>query len=108
MSDFGITEKSYQLLLNTFTGYPQVEKVIIFGSRAKGTFKRGSDIDLAIQGEACDDELALSIAAYINEELPIPYTVDVVNYYSLHHQELKEHIDRVGAVFFSRKEPVTH
>ncbi|MFC4770143.1 nucleotidyltransferase family protein [Effusibacillus consociatus] len=102
MNQFGISEKSFQLLLDTFIQYTQVEEVILFGSRAKGNYKKGSDIDLAIKGEECSASLALTLQSYINEELPIPYTVDVIDYNSLNHKELKEHIDRVGIKFYKR------
>mgnify|MGYP001239243225 CR=1 FL=1 len=74
----------------------RVEEVILFGSRAKGNYKKGSDIDLAIKGDGTSARLALTIQSYINEELPVPYMVDVLDYHSLQHLELKEHIDRVG------------
>ncbi|HEX3047690.1 MAG TPA: nucleotidyltransferase domain-containing protein [Bacillota bacterium] len=100
MNNFGISEKSYKLLMETFVKYPQVEEVIIFGSRAKGNYKKGSDIDLAIKGAQSSAKLALTLQSYINEELPIPYMVDVIDYNSLNHRELKEHIDRVGIKFY--------
>lgn len=100
MNQFGISEKSFNLLLEAFAKFPQIEEVIIFGSRAKGNFKKGSDIDLAIKGEKCNASLALDLNTYINEELPIPYMVDIVDYGSLQHQELREHIDRVGMLFY--------
>lgn len=102
MNSFGIPEKSFQLLLGTFERYPEVEEVILFGSRAKGTYQRGSDIDLAIKGEACSASTALTLQAFINEELPNPYMVDVINYCLLQHLELKEHIDRVGVTLYRR------
>ncbi|MFC4769479.1 nucleotidyltransferase domain-containing protein [Effusibacillus consociatus] len=63
MNQFGISEKSFQLLLDTFMQYTQVEEVILFGSRAKGNCKKGSDIDLAIKikGEECSASLALTL-----------------------------------------------
>jgi predicted nucleotidyltransferase len=102
-NDFGISDLSYTLLLEAFKRYGQVEEVILFGSRAKGNYKKGSDIDLAIKGKNCTASLALDIKGYINEELAIPYMVDVVDYNSLTHTELKEHIDRMGIVFYSRQ-----
>jgi predicted nucleotidyltransferase len=102
MNQFGISEKSYQLLLDTFSQYPEIEQVVIFGSRAKGNYKKGSDIDLAIKGKDCKVETALNISAIVNEELPIPYHIDVINYDTLKHLELKDQIDRVGVVFFSK------
>lgn len=102
MNRFGISEKSFKLLLEALTKYPQVEEAIIFGSRAKGNSKKGSDIDLAIRGAQCSALLALTLQSYFNEELPIPYMVDVLDYNSLNHQELKAHIDRVGVKFYQR------
>ena len=96
---FGITEISYSLLLEAFSKYPEVEEVIIFGSRAKGNFKKGSDIDFAIKGKECSEELAMNIKGYLNEEVSIPYYVDVVDYASLKNKALKEHIDRIGINF---------
>ena len=94
MNPFGITNKSFQLLMGTFAEIPQIEEVVLFGSRAKGTYKKGSDIDLAIKGEDCTVQLALTLQGILNEELPIPYMVDVVHYESLEHQDLIEHIDQ--------------
>lgn len=96
---FGISEKSYLLLVETFAKYTQIEEVILFGSRAKGNYKNGSDIDLAIKGKNCTESLAFDLSGYVNEELPIPYMVDVLDYNSLRNQDLKEHIDRVGKNF---------
>jgi len=104
MNEFGITDKSYRLLLDTFSKYPEVEQVILFGSRAKGNYKQGSDIDLSIKGKNCKLETAVNISAIINERLPIPYHVDVIDYASLQHPDLKEHIDRAGILFFSQSQ----
>jgi len=102
MNDYGITEKSMELLLDTFSKYPQIEEVILFGSRAKGNYKKGSDIDIAIKGKQCSADLVLKLQSYINEELLIPYMVDIVDYQSLNHVELKNHIDRVGKSIYHR------
>lgn len=99
---FGISEKSHDLILSVFKRYPQVESVIIFGSRAKGNFSQGSDIDLAIKGKSCSAELALELSGIFNEEIPVPYSVDIVDYNSLDSIDLKAHIDRVGLEFYSR------
>jgi predicted nucleotidyltransferase len=102
MNNYGITEKSMELLLDTFSKYSQIEEVILFGSRAKGNYKKGSDIDIAIKGKQCSADLALKLQSYINEELLIPYMVDIVDYQSLNHVELKNHIDRVGKSIYHR------
>lgn len=100
---FGISDQSYRLLIEALTKQSQIEEVVLFGSRAKGNYKKGSDIDLAIKGTDCTPRLALDLSAYLNEELPIPYMVDVIDYHSLEHRELKEHIDRVGIIFYQKK-----
>ena len=103
MNLFGISEKSCKLILSSFSSYPAIEEVIIFGSRAKGNYRNGSDIDLAIKGEACTHLLAMELSGKLNEGLPVPYHIDVVDYSSLENMELKEHIDRVGLVFYKKK-----
>jgi len=100
MNAFGISEKSYQLLATALSKYPQIEEVIVFGSRAKGNYKNGSDIDLAIKGAQCTPGLAFELNGYFNEELPIPYHVDIIDYDSLRNKDLKDHIDRVGIRFY--------
>ncbi|WP_373515046.1 nucleotidyltransferase family protein [Persicitalea sp.] len=96
MNEFGISEKSFLLLTGAFARYPEVEEVLVFGSRAKGNYQQGSDIDLAIKGKECSHRTAMDIAGYLNEELPIPYYIDVLYYEGLKNRDLKEHIDRVG------------
>ncbi|HEV7350983.1 nucleotidyltransferase domain-containing protein [Telluribacter sp.] len=97
---YGISERSYGLLREAFQKYPEVEEVLIFGSRAKGTYRKGSDIDLAIKGLRCSTQTAADLAGYLNEQVPIPYSVDVVYYDGLKQAELKAHIDRVGKPLF--------
>ena len=96
MNTYGVTPESFRLIMESFSKYPQIREVVLFGSRAKGTYKTGSDIDLAIKGDRPLPDVALNLQAWLNEELPIPYKVDVVDYHSLSRQNLIEHIDRVG------------
>lgn len=97
---YGISEKSVNQILKTIASYPEVEQVLIFGSRAKGNFKPGSDIDLAITGPDCTTETAIKMRGILNETVPIPYHVDIICMNDLQHTELKEHILRVGQVFY--------
>lgn len=103
MNDFGISEKSLQLILQTLEEYSDVEEAYIFGSRAKGNYRLGSDIDIAIKTLHPDVGIAWSISGILNERLPIPYKVDVVDYTTLIHTDLKKHIDRFGKILFSRQ-----
>ncbi len=103
MNEFGITEKSYGLILQAFLKYADIEEVLVFGSRAMGNYKTGSDIDFAIKGKNANNKVAWDVSGYLNEVLPIPYYIDVVCYEALSNPELKEHIDRHGKLCYSRQ-----
>jgi len=100
-SDMGLGEQVVTLIQDMFRGHPEVEKVILYGSRAKGNYKVGSDIDLSMQGGG----LNFSLLSTIHEELyelPIPYTVDLSILDNIDNSNLVEHIQRVGKVFYSK------
>lgn len=99
MEQFGITDKSYQLISSTLKSFPEIEKSIIFGSRAKGTARKGSDIDLALLGPKVDFKLISKISSILNEDLPIPYKIDILSYNHLKNSELKSEIDKFGKQF---------
>lgn len=90
------------MLLQSIDQFPEIEKVIIFGSRAMGNFKPGSDIDLAIFGKHIDFKLTSHLHSKLNEELPIPYYFDVINFNSLNNNDLKNHILKKGIVIFEK------
>ena len=100
---FGLTERDIKTISGIFNKYLEVIAVHIFGSRAKGTHKPASDIDLAVINEGVNDRTILRIKADF-EDSTLPYKVDLVNYPLLNHPELKEHIDRVGLPFYKRSE----
>ncbi len=102
MNPYGISPKSYVLMMDAFAKYPEIESVVLFGSRAKGNFHQGSDIDLALNGENCSPLLALNVSGLLNEELPIPYFFDVLDYATIDNVDLKEHIDQVGVALYQK------
>ncbi len=73
----------------------KIEEIIVFGSRAKGNFKKGSDIDLAIIAKDLSLGELLEIKPKLND-WPISYKVDLVNFNKLENNDLFEHIERVG------------
>lgn len=108
MEKFGLSENVLRYLTNLPALHPHIQKIAIYGSRAKGNFHVGSDIDLAIWGpELTWDELA-RIEAYLHG-LPTLYKYDVTHYDMLNHEGLKSHIDTVGKIIYSAegKEPQT-
>lgn len=102
INDFGIYDKSFSLLLDSFKSFPEIEKVIIYGSRVMGNYKKGSDIDLAILGDQITLNTVSKLNALLNEDLPIPYYLDVLNYNALTNLNLKQHIDKEGKVIYTK------
>lgn len=97
---FGLKEKTVQQICEVFAKYPQVEKAILYGSRAKGNYKNGSDIDLTLCGGA---DLTINILYKILNELDdllLPYTIDLSIFTQISNLELIEHIRRVGVTFY--------
>ena len=94
MHGTGLTDEEWELIRSVLAAHPEVTQVKLFGSRAKGNAKPGSDIDLAVFG-AVDALRAQSIQSEL-EELPLPYKFDVRPYAMIQHAALREHIDRVG------------
>jgi predicted nucleotidyltransferase len=99
---FGLAESAIERIGWVFARYPQVDTVLLYGSRAKGNPTNGSDIDLTVQGR----DLSLLVLYKIEralDELNLPYSIDLSIYDHIDHDGLKEHIARVGVVFYERK-----
>ncbi len=102
-NNFGVYEKSFQLILDTIKAYAEIEKAIIFGSRAMGNYRKGSDIDIAIIGENITDQIKTRVSSVLNQELPIPYFIDIIDYKEIANVNLLKHIDADGKLIFARK-----
>lgn len=99
MNDFGLSSDVILMLQRYFAGVADVERVVIYGSRAKGTQRPASDIDFAVW---CDDPHTIGRLITELEELPLVYHCDVTDYRLLSSVPLREHIDRFGQIFYSR------
>ena len=97
--EFGLPIATLNTIRGILADVPAVKKAVIYGSRAKGTNRPGSDIDLTLFGEALDLD-ALGHMATRLEESPIPYQVDLSIFELIDHAGLREHIERVGQVFY--------
>jgi predicted nucleotidyltransferase len=98
---YGLTETTVENICAVFARFPEIEKAILYGSRAKGNFKTGSDIDLTLCGEALTSDLCSTIASAL-DDLMLPYTIDLSVFDELNHEKLREHIERVGVLFYER------
>ena len=96
---FGLSDTVIKELQEIFSRHANIEKVLIFGSRSKGNYRPGSDIDLAIIGKDIDYSQLLDILCEI-DELELLYSIDLLDYQKKVGTPLGDHIDRVGQVFF--------
>jgi len=104
MPAFGLPDKTIAVIRRILADHPSVKTAILYGSRAKGNYKNGSDIDLTLIGDALDNHLLGKIAGQL-DEAPIPYQIDLSLLDRIDNQNLLEHIQRVGVVFYERDSP---
>lgn len=99
---FGIEESMFEKIVDVLRDNPMVKEAIIYGSRAKGVHKPGSDIDLVLKGDALalEDLNRISLAL---DNLLLPYTIDLSLHHHIDDPGLLDHVERVGKTIF-RKE----
>jgi len=100
---YGLSNEIIEEINGVFRKYPNIRKVILFGSRAKGSYSEGSDIDLAIVGENISFNQLLELNIHI-EDLGLLYKVDLIDYNQIADAPIGEHIRRVGKEFYLNKE----
>ena len=98
----GLSPAEVDIICHAAKKLMSVREVVLFGSRAKGTFSTGSDVDLAVKGCSTDDAIRLS--SILNEETTLPYFFDVVVYETIQSRDLIEHIDRVGMKIYEKQQ----
>lgn len=98
---FGLSHTTLEKLNRVFARHDAIDSVLIYGSRAKGNYRAGSDIDLTIKGSEISFAEFMQIEDQI-DDLMLPYTVDLSQYRLLENTDLVAHIDRVGRVIYTR------
>src|SRR3954470_21136907 len=98
---FGLPDNTIESIRKVFEENWKVDEVIIFGSRAKGNYKEGSDIDLAVKGRNISFNDIQKLSGQL-EDLNLPYKIDLLNYHTISDKDVVEHIDRAGIVFYNR------
>lgn len=99
---YGLQEEVIKNINEVFSKYPEIKKVILYGSRAKGNFKTGSDIDLSLIGDRLNNSLLNKISCEL-DDLLLPYTFDLSIYNHISNKDLIEHINGVGILFYQQK-----
>lgn len=93
---FGLKDSDAKQIVEIFQHNGlQPDQVFVFGSRAKGNYENGSDVDLVYRGEMISDQKR-KVLGCLEEETFMPYKFDLLIYDKIENEELKKHIDRVG------------
>jgi len=98
---FGLPPATLDKLNSVFARHSAIDAVLIYGSRAKGNYRAGSDIDLTIKGSEIPFAEFMQIEDQI-DDLMLPYTVDLSQYRQLENADLIAHIDRVEVEIYAR------
>ena len=100
----GLKEYTIEKIIKVLTSFPKIKKVVLYGSRAKGNYRNGSDIDLCLIGNDLDSETILRLDDEL-DDLYLAYTFDLSIYDKIDNPNFKDHINRVGVVFYSNLDP---
>ncbi len=103
---FGLKEETLMQIRNVISDFPEVEEVLIYGSRAKNYFRPGSDIDLAFKGNKLNLKIINKISLKI-DDLLLPYKFDVSVFEHIDNKDLLEHIRLMGKTFYQRQYAAT-
>lgn len=100
---YGLPADAVEKLVRVFNQWPQIDEVLLYGSRAKGNYRPGSDIDLTIKGAALDLTMLLAIENQI-DDLLLPWTVDLFLMQRIDDPSRVEHVERVGMPFYIKSD----
>ena len=98
---FGLPPAAVEMIRGVLAAHAHVEQAVIYGSRAMGNYKNGSDIDLTLHGKGLLNEELLAIMSEL-DDLLLPYMIDLSLFRSIDHPGLRDHIQRVGLEFYRR------
>ena len=99
---FGLKENIVQKIRRVFSAFPEVEEAVLYGSRAKGNYKEGSDIDLTLKGSNVNLGVLNKIGLRL-DDLLLPYTFDLSAYRHIDNSGLIDHINRLGVSFYKEQ-----
>lgn len=98
----GLSAATIAKIIAVFVQYPALEKAVLYGSRAKGNYRRGSDIDVSLFGDALSHAQLAQIETQLDDVL-LPYSFDISLFNHIDNPDLVDHIRRVGIVFYEKK-----
>lgn len=98
---YGLSDRTLNTLNSIFQKYSGVKQAVIYGSRAKGNYRSGSDIDITLKTDVSFSRQDLLRIGNDFDDSDMPYFVDVSVYDKISNADLKAHIDRVGKILYS-------
>lgn len=99
--EFGLNDKTLELIRTVLSSFPEIDQAIIYGSRAKGSFKNGSDIDLTLLGNNLNQSILFQLMDKI-DDLMLPYSFDISIFEKVSSPEFRAHVKRVGKPFYEK------
>lgn len=102
-TEIDLSQDVIALIYDLAIKFPEIEKIIVFGSRVLGNAKSGSDVDLAVVGETVTPQIVSFLHGYLEEETNIPYFFDIIHFESIENVALREHITRYGKPLYVKR-----
>lgn len=99
---YGLRDAVLMQIIDVLKNFREIEKAVLYGSRAKGNYKEGSDIDIVFYGA----DITLSVINRVANDLDdllLPYTFDLAVFEKINDRDIIDHIERVGMVIYERK-----
>lgn len=100
---FGLKQTDITYIIKAISLFPEITKVVIFGSRAMGNYKSSSDIDICLKGVNVSLDTMSSLQGELQDKGPLPYQVDIIHYETIESQDLIQHIDEFGVSLSEEK-----
>ncbi len=102
LKNIGLSEQTINNIRWVFSNHSNVREVVLYGSRAKGTYRAGSDIDLTVKGSLIGYSELLTLETEL-DDLMMPYMIDLSIFENIENSSLVEHIEQLGLLFYSAK-----
>jgi len=99
---YGLKKETIKQINCIFARYEEIDEAVLYGSRAKGNYKPGSDIDLTLKGDKLNLKLLNKISLDL-DDLLLPYSFDLSIFHHIGNLDLIEHIERVKRVFYKKR-----
>lgn len=100
-AQLGLSSAVVAALQTEFENTPNLLQAQVYGSRAKGNYRTGSDIDIAVFGINLSPTQLLALETRL-DDLLLPYQIDLCHFDTLQNPALIDHIQRVGLTIYSR------